>query len=689
MADPPLDEMLRQAPPEGSLASRRALAEIESELFDRPPRPLTLSRYVLLDRLGAGGVGVVYRAYDPQLDRKVAIKLLRSGPRGAARDTDGRLRLLREAQALAQLAHPNVIGVHDVGTYNDDDLGGIASGPPLDVPARGVFVVMELVDGPTLRQWLTRERHWTERLAVLRAAAAGLVAAHVEGLVHRDFKPENVLVGDDGRVRVLDFGLARATGDDSGGLDDDSDERVSSSLETRLTATGTVMGTPLYMAPEQHLGAAADERSDQFSFCVCLYEALFRVRPYSGDTLEAVALAKQAGPRPPPSKPRVSARVRAAVIRGLSVAPRDRFATMSELLEELDAARAGRRRMLLVGSIMGLAAAGAVMNYSSTDGVDPCSGHATRLEGTWDAPRKAAMRDAFLATDVGVAAHAWERFSASVDAYIAGWVELRTGVCRAALRGEVGPVAMEGHLRCFDRRLAELGEMLDVFAEPSETAVRNAPTAATQLSPLAACMTGEDRPEEELPPPGPKRDAAIEVEADVGRAVALLQAGRGEDANELLVAAVERATDIGHPPTLVSAQTRLAVCSLRRGRLDDASAQIHAALVAAERSGQRALIDGVLVAILNIDGSARARHVEADRLVDVVEARFEHSEPSPRMRASFHLAVSLLRTGEGRYEEALDHVPPRARGTQLIQRRAGRQRAQPRGERLAVHGATR
>ena len=158
MGGPLFDDVLRPAPPGGSLASRRALAEIESELFDRPARPLTLARYVLLDRLGAGGVGLVYRAYDPQLDRKVAIKLLQAGRRSATKDTDGRLRLLREAQALAKLAHPNVIAVHDVGTYSEDDLGGPTAGTPPDIPPRGVFVVMELVNGPTLREWLSRFR---------------------------------------------------------------------------------------------------------------------------------------------------------------------------------------------------------------------------------------------------------------------------------------------------------------------------------------------------------------------------------------------------------------------------------------------------------------------------------------------------------------------------------------------------
>ncbi len=243
-------------------------------------RGAAVGRYVILDRIGAGGMGVVYAAYDPELDRRVALKLLRTDRFAAP----GHLRLLREAKALARLTHPNVVAVHDAGTFGDQ-----------------VFVAMELVEGETLRQWLEAgARSWREVLDRLLAAGRGLAAAHAAGLVHRDFKPENVLLGRDGRVRVVDFGLAKALADaaeepaapDSGG-----------ELASPLTEWGAVLGTPAYMAPEQIRGIAADARSDQFSFCVALYEALYGERPFGKGPRETPSRgARLRGPPAPRSR---------------------------------------------------------------------------------------------------------------------------------------------------------------------------------------------------------------------------------------------------------------------------------------------------------------------------------------------------------------------------------------------------
>src|SRR5262245_37690244 len=208
-------------------------------------------------------MGVVYAAYDPELDRRVALKLLHAGG-----SVEARKRLLREAQAMARLAHPNVIAVHDVGTWGDE-----------------VFVAMEFVEGPTLAERVRDEEPgWREVLDLYLQAGEGLAAAHVAGIVHRDFKPQNALVGRDGRVRVLDFGLARGTGalpprEAEEGPDSGAAPGL---LVTPLTRSGSRMGTPAYMSPEQFEGLPADELSDQFSFCVALYEALYGERPFGG-----------------------------------------------------------------------------------------------------------------------------------------------------------------------------------------------------------------------------------------------------------------------------------------------------------------------------------------------------------------------------------------------------------------------
>ncbi|MCA9715618.1 MAG: serine/threonine protein kinase, partial [Myxococcales bacterium] len=231
-----------------------------------------VGRYVVLSTLGAGAMGVVYAAHDPELDRKVALKLLSPG---AARDRaassiEARTRLVREAQALAKLSHPNVIAVHDVGEHDG-----------------GVWLAMEFVEGVTLTEWLARRRGWREVLEVLRAAGRGLAAAHEAKLLHRDFKPDNVMVGRDGRTRVMDLGLARVIeGADeetlelsvSDALGDDA-RADSAALTTTVTRAGALLGTPSYMSPEQFKGQGADTRSDVFSFCVTLWEALYGERP--------------------------------------------------------------------------------------------------------------------------------------------------------------------------------------------------------------------------------------------------------------------------------------------------------------------------------------------------------------------------------------------------------------------------
>ena len=280
-----------------------------------------VNRYLVLSSLGAGGMGVVFAAYDPQLDRKVALKLLRANLGPSAKDA--RTRLKREAQAIAQLNHPNVVGVYDVGEHKDGD----------------VYIAMEFVEGDTLTTWLRRwPRTWREILEVFEQAARGLMAAHSVGLLHRDFKPDNVLVGADGRVRVTDFGLARSLFlDDTsrgGTTVDGKRPRADTPLRVDLTATGTVLGTPRYMPPEQLMGPSIDARADQFSFCVALYEALYSVHPLPGATSVSM-LEKDERAQAPPEGTKVPAAIGRAVMRGLEKDRSKRFPTLATLMHEL------------------------------------------------------------------------------------------------------------------------------------------------------------------------------------------------------------------------------------------------------------------------------------------------------------------------------------------------------------------
>ena len=289
-----------------------------SQVAQRPTRTLTIGdrvgRYLVLTALGAGGMGVVFAAYDPQLDRKVALKLLRAGL--TYNTKDARTRLRREAQAIAQLSHPNVVAAYDVGTTEEGDL----------------YIAMEFVEGDTLTTWLKKwPRTWREIVDVFLQAARGLVAAHSVGLLHRDFKPDNVLVGGDGRVRVTDFGLARSLMVPDEAVRPRPDMAA---LSVELTATGTVLGTPRYMAPEAADRPDIDARADQFSFCVALFEALWDAHPLPGATSVAM-LEKGERAISPPEGTKVPPAIIRAIQRGLERDRAKRFATMSALIAEL------------------------------------------------------------------------------------------------------------------------------------------------------------------------------------------------------------------------------------------------------------------------------------------------------------------------------------------------------------------
>ena len=297
-----------------------------------PASPRTIGRYQVTGRLGAGGMGEVLRAHDGELDRDVAIKLVR----GDQRSLEATARLTREARAMARLAHPSVVTVFEVGTVGED-----------------VFVAMELVDGVTLTRWLAEApRRWPETLAMCCQAGAGLAAAHRSGLVHRDFKPDNVLVDREGRARVTDFGLAAL----AAGGDGDDGVRLAHGSPS-LTRAGAVMGTPFYMSPEQHGGKATDARSDQFSFCVTLHEALFGERPFTGDSLDEIRTSVLEGaPAEAATAGKVPAWLRATIRRGLARDPNQRFPSMDALLAELTRDRgAGRRRVAIVAAEIGRA----------------------------------------------------------------------------------------------------------------------------------------------------------------------------------------------------------------------------------------------------------------------------------------------------------------------------------------------
>ncbi|HSS01717.1 MAG TPA: serine/threonine-protein kinase, partial [Kofleriaceae bacterium] len=439
-------------------------------LDDFAPRT-QFGRYVFAGEIGFGGMGVVYAAHDPELDRLVAVKLLRGDS-----DPQLELRLRREAQAMAQLAHPNVVTVHDVGAFEGR-----------------MFIAMEYVEGETLARWLHRPRSQREILEVYCAAGRGLAAAHAAGIVHRDFKPENVLIGRDGRVRVGDFGLAcpTCTGRSPVGAGPDTVHAPSESAEAlaRLTTPGTLLGTRHYMAPELYQGAVADARSDQFSFCVALFASLHRRRPFEVNAASALARNPQPIPLREIERARVPRRVRAALRRGLAIDPASRFPSLDELLEALAPSPHRLRRPLIAVAAAVAAMLVLVAWYSLADSADPrCTGAAAAFASTWNPARRASVEGVFAASTAPYAAAAFARVTGALDEYATRWTQAHTQACRATrILGEQTEATLDLRMACLERRRQEVAALVGTLSAADGAAIGRSVTATESLGDIASC----------------------------------------------------------------------------------------------------------------------------------------------------------------------------------------------------------
>jgi tetratricopeptide (TPR) repeat protein/predicted Ser/Thr protein kinase len=538
----------------------------ETRVIDRGE---AVGRFVLIGLLGRGGMGEVYAAYDPELDRKVAVKILR------LRSADGEARLLREAQAIAKLQHPNVVVVYDVGSFRDT-----------------VFIAMEFVDGHTLGYWMNAEpRPWRDVLKIFQAAGRGLEAAHELGMVHRDFKPDNVMLTKDGQVRVMDFGLARQVGDREGDgkggagpapapptprpeADLDSTMPVGHGgpsgpvnvhsspgyLNLKLTQTGVQIGTPAYMAPEQFAGKRSDARSDQFSFCVALYEALYGQRPFGGDTMIALTAAVLAGEvRPTPEKSRVPGWVRRVLLRGLSLEPDDRFPSMKALLAALEQdPSTARRRWLAAGSVAVLVGGlGFAASRAGTGARTLCAGGGAKLAGLWEpggepSPRKEAIRAAFAGTGKSFAAQSLAAASKLLDDYVGRWTAMYTDACEATnVRGEQSAEVLDLRMGCLRGRLENVRALTDVFAKADGDVVVNAVSAAGALPPLDACADVAALRAVIKPPDDPAiRKRVDDLRAELARVTAIRDAGGCAEAEKRGVKLIEDVRATKYRPLL-------------------------------------------------------------------------------------------------------------------------------------------
>lgn len=527
------------APPVDKVGEDVAMARIQGALFGVSTPP-TLERYALLEKLGEGSYGAVYSAWDPRLDRKVAIKVLHGG---ASKELE------REARALAKLAHPNVVTIHDVGEAE-----------------RELFLAMEFVDGLPLSTVDTKELGWRRVINIYRQAAAGLAAAHEAGIVHRDFKPDNALLGTDGRVRVLDFGLARAG--------------VSNPDGSGAPVATRSAGTPRYMAPEQHRGDAVDARTDQYCFCVALWEAVYAEPAFPQESLDTLRTAKGTVPEPPTSAA-VPARVGRVLQRGLSPTPADRFPSMGALEAALARTLAGHARTLGGITIVSIAlTAGVVFGQSEP----ACEGSDT-LPERWTEATRGAVADALSGTAVPYATSSGRTTEAVLDRWAKQWAAARQDACLDHERGVQSAQGLDLRTQCLDAQRGRFDAQLDVLLEADASVADNAVAAVAALPSPEVCSDVEAQRTAHPVPPEARERVAVAQQA-IARGRAEVEARRTTLAAEAVAPVLEacRSTQLQHPPTCVEATLVAADAASFAGDHKAALASLRAAAVEAQRA---------------------------------------------------------------------------------------------------------
>jgi len=557
-----------------------------------------IGSYEILCRAGAGGMGVVYAAHDSRLDRDVALKLLRA--------PDER-RILREARVLAKLSHPNVVAVYEVGKH---DIGS--------------YMAMELVDGASADQWLAATpRSWRDIVDVFTQAARGIVAAHSAGVIHRDLKPRNILVPHEGPVKVSDFGLAELVA---------------------AADAATEAGTPAYWAPELFEAKPADARSDQFSFCVALWEALCGSRPFRGASIEELAVAVR-GPLPEPAGDRpVPAWLLRAVSRGLRADPAARYPSM----EALAAAIRPRRRRARIAVAAAVVAAGvavaAVTVLGPSSLPDPCATPERRLIGIWDASTRARVRHAFAETGAPFADDAYQAAVVRLDGYASSWVEAYVRTCEAThVRGEYSEQALDRRMYCLDGRLASLRALATVLATADEDAVRGAVEAIESLPSLAWCETADGA----VPaPPRGVRPRAEAARAKVADASALQVAGRFDEANALASTAAAEAHGIAYAPLEADALYRLASIRVETGELQQAELDLRAAARLADEVAYDHRRAMSLILLSYVVGDRLARPDDAAEISLAAAAAVKRLPDDPELHAELaHKRAAVAAAG--------------------------------------------
>jgi len=604
----------------------------EPALWGPSERPRSLGRFELQGKLGAGAMGEVYAAHDPQLDRQVALKLLGARGAGLSRDREALVgRLLREARMMAQLSHPNVVAVHEAGSIDG-------------IP----FVVMEQIDGQDLVAWrAAAPRSIPEILRVVIDVARGLAAVHGVGLVHRDVKPANILVGSDGRARLGDFGLAGVTAEPAA-------PAPTGEGEVQLTQTGEIVGTPAYMAPERLRGEAAVPASDQFSLCVLCYEVLFGKRPFAGATWDELSRAVLAGELgEPPADRGVPPWIVRAIRRGLATDPAARWPSVSALADELARRPVSRARiiaastaaLLVTGALVGL-----VVTRQPAGPTDPCAGGAAELAAIWNPARRAGLQRAFAAVDRPFAIASAERVSDVFDGYVSTWIAGHRTACEAnRVRHVESDSLFDRRVACLEQRRQGFAALTAVLAStPAPGEVERAGAAAQALAPISDCTELGLGAQTTPRPSDPirrrelagleERAAKLKAQHDLGNYKAALA-----EARQL----VRDQSRLDHPPLAVEVLGLEALLLARTGDAKASEASIRDALVQAARAHDDAEIVRLWGLLINVVGAIDGRPGDALALVDPARLALVRAGSPPVLEAKLAANIGVVQRASG------------------------------------------
>ncbi len=623
----------------------RALARrrLDAALLDHDAGRVELGRYVLLQRIGRGGMGVVHAAYDPELDRRIALKIVAIDD---AQGSQGRARLLREAQALARLNHPNVVTVHDVGVVED-----------------AVWIAMELVEGKTLSAWIAAQSPTTSAIVdVLLLAGAGIAAAHHVGLVHRDIKPDNVMIASGGgatstrRVVVMDFGLARIAAD--------TNREASAATEPvsdSLTRSGTIAGTPAYMAPEQHVGLRADPRTDQFGFCVMAWEALYGERPFAGASLAELVLAVCEGRRRPAPRRDVPDAIRVALERGLAVEPGLRFSDMDALLAAITRGRQRRRRMMIGAGLVGLVGAVAAVPIIDAQrhrlAIARCGDQADAIRELWpgtDAPQRIAV--ALAAGGNALAEESTARISAGLDTWTASWRSAVDEACQARVDGHIAP---DEHARidtCFAERQQAVATLISSLQEWGSTEaldIHRAVSLVAQLEPPRTCIEVARTSAVLVPPPQLDTQEIAAVRAGFGRVRILGALGQRPSARAEAEALLARAQATGWTPLVLEAQIEAGDALEQAGDPAAAEPLLVEAYLGALASGRDTIAIAAAQHLTFTIGYQLARPQEGLLWGRHGEGLVARGTAEPLRRARLSSSIATVLASRGQHAEAL------------------------------------